>query len=447
MSKSPFSVLKGSRETSLNLKTGAGKLRWLQAFKRARAGKEWLRLPPISWSALFAFGAVSLFYAYQFALRVAPSVMGDYLIKDFALDASSYGFLASSYYYGYAFFQVPSGSLLDIFGCKRVVMSFIFMCLFGVVLSLSYSLSLVYVGRFFIGVGSAVSFIACVKVASTYFAARYGPFLMGVAVFMGTLGAMGGGPPVALSLEHVGWRMTTVFLGVIALFLIVFAGFSLKKDEPVAFNTTIFKQAGRDFTHLFFKRQTWIIGLYGVLSYVPFAAFCDLWGASFLEKSHDISDAQSSFLVSFIYIGLGVGSPFGAWLLKIMGGYRRCFFLSGSLGAMLFFVFLILPKMSYVFYMIIMFLIGLIASPQILAFPLIATINPMRMGGAASGFHNMICMFSGIVFQPFIGWLMEKDFCLGPLSSMHASLLVIPLALLTSVLLIFFIKEPKAQEG
>ena len=63
--------------------------------------------------AWLAWGCGALFYAYQFALRVSPSVMASELMQTLSLDAAGFGLLASFYYYGYALFQVPAGSLLD----------------------------------------------------------------------------------------------------------------------------------------------------------------------------------------------------------------------------------------------------------------------------------------------------------------------------------------------
>ena len=63
-----------------------------------------------------------LFYAYQFALRIFPSVLSQELMSDFAIGTGAFGLLASFYYYGYAFFQVPAGTLIDKFGTRRVIL-------------------------------------------------------------------------------------------------------------------------------------------------------------------------------------------------------------------------------------------------------------------------------------------------------------------------------------
>ena len=72
-------------------------------------------LPLLAW----ATGATFFFYAW--VLRVAPSVMVEELMRDFAVGAGVLGHLSAAYFYGYAGMQIPVGLLLDRFGPRRLM--------------------------------------------------------------------------------------------------------------------------------------------------------------------------------------------------------------------------------------------------------------------------------------------------------------------------------------
>ena len=390
-----------------------------------------------------AWGCGALFYAYQFTLRVAPSVMANDLMRDLSLDACSFGLLASIYYYGYALFQVPSGSLLDIFGARRVVLSFIFMCAVGALCFMSPYLWLVYVGRLLIGIGSAVSFLACVKIAATYFAPERMAFITGLSVLIGTLGALGGGAPLAHGVSVWGWRPLMGVLVLMAVGLFV-ASFVWVKKPPVEEKPA--EQTGsllEQIKSLLTNGQTWIIALYGVLMYVPLSAFCDLWGPASLMALYDLSATEAAFLVSVVYIGLGVGAPLSSLVLAFVKSYRLCFWGSSLLGALSFAMLLVGFALPYAVLFVLMLVIGLAIAPQIMAFPLVTQLNPARIAGTASGFHNMICMLSGVIAQPLVGSLLKSLVPLGGVPQARdfaISLTVVPIALGLAFLVTFFVR-------
>ena len=69
--------------------------------------------------ALTIWFCVALFYMYQFVLRVSPSVMMRELMTSFHVGAGEIGSLSAVAMYCYAFFQIPSGLLVDLFGVRN----------------------------------------------------------------------------------------------------------------------------------------------------------------------------------------------------------------------------------------------------------------------------------------------------------------------------------------
>ena len=62
--------------------------------------------------AWLVWSLAAAFYAYGFFQRVAPSVMVEDLMRDFALDGALLGSLSAVYFYAYAAVQIPVGVLL-----------------------------------------------------------------------------------------------------------------------------------------------------------------------------------------------------------------------------------------------------------------------------------------------------------------------------------------------
>jgi MFS family permease len=72
--------------------------------------------------AWLVWGLGAAFYAYGFFQRVAPAVMVDDLMRDFALGAVLLGSLSAAYFYAYAAVQIPVGILLDRFGPRPLLL-------------------------------------------------------------------------------------------------------------------------------------------------------------------------------------------------------------------------------------------------------------------------------------------------------------------------------------
>ena len=59
---------------------------------------------------LFTLGA--LFYGYEYALRVMPSLVMPQIISHFQTNHAGFGYLAASYYYAYVLFQIPAQMMI-----------------------------------------------------------------------------------------------------------------------------------------------------------------------------------------------------------------------------------------------------------------------------------------------------------------------------------------------
>ena len=87
------------------------------------------KTPPTSrLRALAAFLIGCAFFIYAFIHRVAPSVMTEDLMRDFAVGGSALGVLSAMYFYAYVALQIPVGVLIDRFGPRRLMSGALLVC-------------------------------------------------------------------------------------------------------------------------------------------------------------------------------------------------------------------------------------------------------------------------------------------------------------------------------
>ena len=112
----------------------------------------------------------AIFYAYEFFLRISPKVMLPELAQAFNVHARQIADLSAAYYFAYACMQIPAGVLFDRYGIQKLLIAAAILVTAGSLLFASTShLTLADLGRVLMGLGSAFSFIGCLKLASNCF--------------------------------------------------------------------------------------------------------------------------------------------------------------------------------------------------------------------------------------------------------------------------------------
>ena len=183
--------------------------------------------------AFWALGA--LFYCYGFFQRVAPSVMVEDLMRDFAVNATILGNLTAFYYYAYAAVQLPCGVLVDRWGARRMLAAAATLCAAGSLLfATTDSLALAYLGRLLIGTGAGFPFVGTLKLAAVWFPLRRFALLVGLTLMMGMAGGIGGQAPLAAAVEAVGWRATLMAAAAVGLVLAAVIRLVVQDGPPAA---------------------------------------------------------------------------------------------------------------------------------------------------------------------------------------------------------------------
>ena len=94
----------------------------------------------------------SLFYLYEFFIRVSPSVMTQDLMAHFGVAAGQLGLMSAAFFYAYMPMQVVAGLLGDRFGPRKLLTAAAALCgIMTCLFVLSSHLWLAGLARFFIG--------------------------------------------------------------------------------------------------------------------------------------------------------------------------------------------------------------------------------------------------------------------------------------------------------
>jgi MFS family permease len=356
-------------------------------------------LPFLGWLT----GAVFFFYAW--ALRVAPSVMVEELMRDLAVGGAVLGHLSGAYYYGYAGMQIPVGVLLDRFGPRRLMTGAGLVCGVGCVLfATGATLTTVTIGRFLVGAAAAFSLVGAMAVAGRWFPANRFAVFSGWAMALGMAGGVVGQTPLRLAVEATSWRTTMLLLAVggLALALGAWATVRDRWRGRGGMRGTLagLGAVGR-------HPQTWLIALAGLATAAPLLGFASLWGVPFIEAAYGLPRATAAALTSLLFVGWGAGAPLFGWLSDRIGR-RRAPLLAGialetaALAAIVWIPDLPVPALGG-----LCLATGFLGSAQIVTFALVKENHPAGVSGTAIGLVNGMVTGAGALFQPLVGLLLD----------------------------------------
>ena len=169
--------------------------------------------------------AITIFFVFAFGyflsclLRAITATLSPILTSEFELQAADLGLLAGGYFLGFASMQIPLGYLLDKFGPKKIVSSFLLIALIGTVsFALAQSFSGLLISRILIGVGVSACLMAPLTGYRIWFAENQQQRANSWMLMIASLGFLSSTLPVQFLLPTLGWRW--IFGGIAILILI-----------------------------------------------------------------------------------------------------------------------------------------------------------------------------------------------------------------------------------
>lgn len=400
----------------------------------------------------------ALFYAYEFFLRVSPQVMIPDLMHAFNISAVGVSALSAWYYYAYASMQIPVGILLDRFGIRLLLTIAAFMVAVGSLLfATTHTVWVATLGRILMGLGSAFSFVGCLKLARNWFTHQWIATIIGLTNMLGALGALFSGLPLSYLVTHIGWSEAMLYAGILGGFIALLIVFIIQ-DEPLASHN---RQTDREtpslwhgLKHVIRSKSTWVAAIYGGLLVAPISAFTELWASVFLMQAEHLTKMQAALASSSTFLGIAIGGP----VIGLLSGYLCCrkpLMFLGTLGAAASLLAIIyIPHLPLEIAIALLFAFGFCSSNMLLIFAINSENNPPWATGVAIGFTNMLVMAGGTVFQPLVGVLLDLSQPITavtitqlPLSAYQKALWLLPACQLLALPLLLLLREHYTYEN
>jgi len=370
---------------------------------------------------IFWILAFSYILVYFHRLCLCPAVVAVDMMADLKTSGALLGLLSSAYFYPYALMQVPAGLLSDSWGPRRSISLFFLLAFIGsIMLGLAPSLLLALVGRTLVGLGVAMLFVPTMKILAEWFRVREFATMTAILIVMGGLGSLTAASPLAILSTLIGWRLSFVAVGVFTLLMALLVwlfvrdrpsdlGWSSPAEptgpSPPSFG--LWEGVKKVLTYPRF----WPVAIWFFFELAIFFSFGGLWGGPYLMHVYGLSKAKAGHILSMLAIGMVVGSPFLSFLSdRVFRGRKLVLVLSSfivlCLTAILAFA---TDRLSVATLYLLCFGFGIFSSAiVVIGFTTTKELFPVQIAGTSTGLVNIFPFAGGALFQPFLGYLLER---------------------------------------
>ena len=401
---------------------------------------------------IFAISS-SLFFISQF-YRVSNAVIAPLLIRDLSLDTEGLGLISASFFYAFAFTQIPISLFLDKIGPRILMTALSAIGIMGaLVFSWADSLALAVVGRVLLGAGMACNLMGTFKLLTLWFSPRKFATLMGVVVAIGTAGNMVATTPLVVLVENIGWRASFQFIAAINFFqILVF--YAVVCNPPanapangVSKSSTSMHAVLANLKLLFRRKDYWIISFSTLVRYGVLAAFQALWAGPFLMEVMGFSAIVTGNLILLLNFGMILGAPCLGTLSDRLLRTRKGVVIAGLIGMALTIIILtVIPAGTQPTVLAsIFFCFGFFNAAGLLMYPHIKEMMPLKMAGVAMTGINFFNMIGPAIFLQGLGSLMQAlypDASRGP-EAFNAAFVLCFVCLAIATTLYFFTAEKR----
>lgn len=373
----------------------------------------------VAWSV---WVIVSVFYAYQYILRVVPSILIGDIMTRFNIDEVVFGQFSGVYYLGYSLMHLPIGIMLDRFGPRKVLTSCILLTVLG-------SLPLIYtdhwifpiIGRVLVGIASSAAILGVFKIIRMVFEEKYFSRMLSLSVTIGLMGGIYGGGPVSFINEAFGYKAVVELSAILGIILAITA-YIIVPDMKEIPKTGVLSEI----KEVFGNKRVILTCLFAGLMVGPMEGFADIWGVAFFKEVYAFPNEVASSLPSVIFVGMCFGAPLLNWIAERSGNYMGTIIGAGIMMMLIFFL-LISYNISASIITVSLVIVGVCCAYQILAIYKASTYVSESAVGLTTAVANMIIMIFGYAFHSIIGIVVKLD------SSYKSGIAVIPVALLIGV--------------
>lgn len=407
-------------------------------------------MPSYRW---YIFWVLALQFMFVYFHRVSSAVVAPELIKDFHISATALGVLSAGYFYMYALMQVPAGLLSDSWGPRKTITLFTFVAGFGAILfALAPGFGMATFARILVGLGLSTTFVSSMKIFSSWFFAREYARVSGIFLGVGGVGWLIASTPLAVLSQWYGWRPVFVAIGIISLFLGGLTWLvvidtperrqSGERIEPPQGDKG--RRIGYDIKQVLREKYFWPLAIWSFINGGILFGFFGLWAGPYLIDVRGLSKADAGNILSMVALSMIVGSPLIGYVADRLVPSRKLLLLLSSIIqaccwiTMLFYHTSLSCGLLYVFFFVMGF--TSIGTTVVL---LTATkeLYPKEIAGTSQGIMNLFPFAASVVFQPLLGFVLDKTRSAAGVHSYEGAFQVLTAVSIMAFISLLFMKD------
>jgi sugar phosphate permease len=340
----------------------------------------------------------SLFYAYQYILRVMPNALSFDIMAKYDITPNAFGQLSGVYYIAYAFAHIPVGLLLDRYGPKVIMPMLILLTTIGL-MPFVYTDVWVYpiLGRALIGIGSSAAILGLFKVVRLSFSEENFARMLGLSVTIGLIGGIYGGGPLYYLKSIFGYDFIITTLIVFGILLALITYLVIPHMPRTLQHFSMYNEVRTVLTN----PTVILIALCAGLMAGLLEGFADAWSTNYLKIVYSYDNETASSLSSLIFLGMCFGAP----LLTTIADKTKTHFATVSLSGIIMLVSILAiltGSLSQNMIATLFFIIGFLCAYQVIAISQVSRFVPGEMVGFATAIVNGIIMLFGYIFHTLI---------------------------------------------
>ena len=410
------------------------------------------------------FWILSFGYILVYFHRLCPAVVAVDMMHDLKAGGTLTGFLSAAYFYPYAAMQLPAGLLSDSWGPRKTITLFFGLAAAGsLLLGLAPSPFWAITGRGLVGLGVAMLFVPTMKVLAEWFRVREFAAMTGILMAMGGIGSLFAATPLALLSARIGWRLSFMVVAAFT-FLLVGLVWLFVRDRPVDFGWPSPHAESREaepeaialldgMKRVLTRFAFWPVACWFFFDCAVFFSFGGLWGGPYLMQVYGYDKSRAGQILSMLAIGMIVGSPLLSYLSNnVFKARRPLLILSSAIMLAITAVMALRPdRISAGGLYLLCLGMGIFGSAiVVIGFTTIKELFPVQIAGTATGLVNLFPFAGGAVFQPVLGYVLERHGRQGDsftLAGYRQMLLVLLICAGIAFLSTLFVRESMTREA
>lgn len=354
---------------------------------------------------LLIFTPFMLAYLISELYRNINGVIAPALRHSLDIGPEQLGLLSSVFLLALALVQIPVGLLLDRFGSRRVVPSFMVVAALGAWLFTLPSYGAALAGRLLIGLGLGACWAGAYRANVLWWPAERLALANGALLGLSGLGALLATLPTEMLLQSLRWQ--TLFHGLAGITLILaLLIWLLVPTHPAERENSGSALGGllSVIRHPLFMR-IWPMTLMCEGSWL---AWQGLWAGGWMREVVGLHERITAFYLLGLAVAIVVGqlliSALTDWLIQRGVPLIRVMriMLVGFVAVQGMIVWLPLPGTS-----LLWIVFGLLTVGPILAYAWLATELPSHLSGRMISLLNMAATLGGFILQYAVGWMIE----------------------------------------